>query len=285
MDSVFTALDEFKPITLSQLNTQASLMDRVESKYLIHEKDIWALLKDLKENFYILEIDGNKMFSYDNVYMDTKEYDCYHDHHQKKHKRIKMRTRWYKESDLCYFEFKYKEWSVLHKYRYDIEKHQHGHLDATAYTFINDIYSSFFGKEFWKLVFPSIKTTYQRCTFCSKTSAEKITIDFNLAFHQIRWSDEIYNVPNLVIVEYKSEHKDSTTAQMIEDHKVTAVRSCTKYCLGNYFLWNVQERDRFLPTIKKVKSLMYWVEKWSKKWIKQINKFKTTQLKKKLTYV
>ncbi len=287
MESVFSALNEFNPITLSQLNAQASLMARVESKYLIHEKDIGALLKDLKENFFVLEIDWHNLFSYDNVYMDTKEYDCYHDHHQKKYSRIKMRTRHYLESGLTYFEFKYKEWSVLHKYRYDIQKHQHGHMDAASYEFVNDIYSSFYNKPFEKLVFPSVKTSYQRCTFCSKTSAEKITIDFNLAFHQMRWEQETYHVPNLVIVEYKSETKKSTTSQLIEDHSVIPVSSCTKYCLWNYFLWNVKERDRFQPTINKVKSIMYGavgVEKWSKKWITQTDKLKTKQLKKMLTH-
>ena len=102
-------LQTFSAISLSQLNTQASLMNRIESKYLLHEHQLGQLLKDLQQDFKILEIAGKKMFSYDNIYMDTQELDCYHAHNNGDSDRIKMRTRHYLDSGLSYFEFKQKK--------------------------------------------------------------------------------------------------------------------------------------------------------------------------------
>lgn len=102
-------LETFSAITLNQLNAQASLMNRVESKYLIHEEELGELLKELQNDFQILEIGGAKIFSYDNIYMDTKGLDFYHAHNNGDLDRIKMRTRHYLESGLSYFEFKQKK--------------------------------------------------------------------------------------------------------------------------------------------------------------------------------
>gem|GEM_PF-3603213 len=49
-------LQAFSAISLNQLNAQASLMNRMESKYLIHEKQLGELLKELQADFRILEI-------------------------------------------------------------------------------------------------------------------------------------------------------------------------------------------------------------------------------------
>jgi len=63
----------------------------------------------LQTDFHILEIGGAKIFSYDNIYMDTKELDFYTAHNNGDLDRIKMRTRHYIESGLSYFEFKQKK--------------------------------------------------------------------------------------------------------------------------------------------------------------------------------
>lgn len=74
----------------------------------------------------------------------------------------------------------------MRKFRYDIDVSQHGVLDKTAYEFMNDVYKSLYLEDFNKLVFPSLRTSYQRCTLAHKSTAEKITIDFNISAQQIR---------------------------------------------------------------------------------------------------
>lgn len=273
-------LQNFAAITLNQLNAQASLMNRIESKYLIHEQELGELLKELQTDFHILEIGWKKIFTYDNIYMDTKELEFYHAHNDGNIDRIKMRTRHYIESGLSYFEFKQKKWSVMRKFRYDIDISQHGVLDQIAYEFMNDVYRSLYAEDFGKLVFPSLKTHYQRCTLVHKSTAEKITIDFNISAQQIRWISEQFDLKNLVIVEFKAETKDSPTKNVFDQYGMIASKPCSKYCLGNYFLGNVQQRDRFQPTIDTIKTIMYSDLQVTKNSRKQLKKFHKTQLKK-----
>lgn len=272
-------LQTFSAISLNQLNTQASLMNRIESKYLIHEQQLGDLLIELQQDFKILEIWGQKLFSYDNIYMDTMGLDFYHAHNNGDASRIKMRTRHYIESGLSYFEFKQKKWNVMRKFRYDINIANHGVLDTTAYAFINDVYSSLYEEDFGKIVFPSLKTRYKRCTLVHKEIAEKITIDLNVWFQQVRWSDETFEVPNLVIIEFKAEQKNSPTKAIFDRYGLVANKSCSKYCLGNYFLGNVQQYERFVPTIKTIQHIMTNTQNL-KKPRRQLKKFQTTQLRK-----
>lgn len=273
-------LQSFAAITLNQLNAQASLMNRIESKYLIHEQELWDLLKELQQDFHILEIGGAKVFTYDNIYMDTMGLDFYHAHNNGDLDRIKMRTRHYIESGLSYFEFKQKKGSMMRKFRYDIDIAQHGVLDTTAYEFMNDVYRSLYNENFAALVFPSLRTGYQRCTLVHKSTAEKITIDFNVSASQIREGSETFNLNNLVIVEFKAETKDSPTKEIFAKYGMLASKACSKYCLGNYFLGNVQQWDRFQSTIDAIKTIMYSELQVSKPPKKQLKKFQTTQLKK-----
>ncbi len=273
-------LQNFAAITLNQLNAQASLMNRIESKYLIHEEELGELLKMLQEDFQILEIGGEKIFSYDNIYMDTQDLEFYHAHNNGDLARIKMRTRHYLESGLSYFEFKQKKGNVMRKFRYDIDVAQHGVLDTTAYEFMNDVHKSLYGEAFEKLVFPSLRTSYQRCTLVHKSTAEKITIDFNVSTEQVRNGNQKFEMNNLVIVEFKAETKDSPTKQIFDQFNLIASKPCSKYCLGNYFLGNVKEWGRFKNTIDTVKTIMYSNLSVTKASRKQLKKFQTTQLKK-----
>ncbi len=277
-------LKNFAAITLNQLNAQASLMNRIESKYLIHEQELWDLLKELQQDFHILEIGGKKIFSYDNIYMDTKDLDFYHAHNNWNPERIKMRTRHYIESGVSYFEFKQKKWNVLRKFRYDIPVQMHGVLDTTAYEFMNDVYKSLYREDFKKLVFPSLKTSYQRCTLVHKTTAEKITIDFNVSASQVREWEWVFLFDNLVIVEFKAEVEDSITKNIFEKYGMFSSKPCSKYCLGNYFLGNVQQWARFQPTIDTIKGIMrsdLWVTKKTRKQLKNFQSTKIKQLIKK----
>jgi uncharacterized protein (DUF4213/DUF364 family) len=57
-----------------------SFLERVDVKYLVHASELQDIISRLQENFYVLSIKDNSIFHYDNVYMDTKEYDFYYQH-------------------------------------------------------------------------------------------------------------------------------------------------------------------------------------------------------------
>ncbi|MDR1944589.1 MAG: VTC domain-containing protein [Candidatus Peribacteria bacterium] len=101
-------LKDFKTISLNHLNAKASFLKRIEQKYLLNSKDFISIIKDLKKDFNILDINGKKVFIYDNVYMDTSDYLFYNQHQNKLNSRIKVRTRFYVDSNLAFFELKHK---------------------------------------------------------------------------------------------------------------------------------------------------------------------------------
>jgi hypothetical protein len=102
-------LNDFEPLTLTELNATASFLKRIDTKFLLTKNEFSNLLEDLLKDFRVLEIAGKRIFSYDNVYMDTPDYFFYNQHQNRELSRTKIRTRFYKDSDLAFFEYKQKE--------------------------------------------------------------------------------------------------------------------------------------------------------------------------------
>jgi hypothetical protein len=109
MRSTFSSkLQDFLTLSLSELNATASYLKRIDRKFLLNGKQFSEVLEDLKQDFQILEIKGQKVFSYDNVYMDSEDYFFYNQHQDRKKSRTKIRTRYYIDSNLAFFEYKQK---------------------------------------------------------------------------------------------------------------------------------------------------------------------------------
>jgi hypothetical protein len=102
-------IKEFDKLSLTELNSTASFLKRIDTKFLLTIKQFKEVLEDLKKDFRVLEISGQRMFKYDNVYMDTSNHKFYNDHQDRVNPRTKIRTRLYKDSDLAFFEYKHKQ--------------------------------------------------------------------------------------------------------------------------------------------------------------------------------
>lgn len=89
-----------------------------------------------------------------------------------------------------------------------------------------------------------------------------------------------------MIVEFKAESIDSPTKKIFDEYGMMPSKPCSKYCLGNYFLGNVQKRSRFVPTIATIKSIVYSDAKVTKKLraYRQLKRFQKQQLKSLIQY-
>ena len=65
-------LDAFRTISLETLDERAALLKRVDTKYLLAEADLEALLAELAADHDVLEIDGRRRFAYRSVSFDTQ---------------------------------------------------------------------------------------------------------------------------------------------------------------------------------------------------------------------
>lgn len=79
---LFDVLRDFDTISLEELNATMSLMERIEKKYMISLNDLGKIMKQLHKDYYILAIKGNSIFTYDNIYMDNKDFLFFHQHEQ-----------------------------------------------------------------------------------------------------------------------------------------------------------------------------------------------------------
>ena len=79
----------FDQISLPELNESMSLMDRKEQKYIVHFGQLKQIIIALKNEYRLLTIGSTDMFSYENVYMDTAQYEFFQGARERKQKESK----------------------------------------------------------------------------------------------------------------------------------------------------------------------------------------------------
>lgn len=264
-------LKDFSSLTLTELNSTASFLKRIDTKFLLTKKQFSLLLEDLKEDFRILEISWNRIFSYDNVYMDTPDYFFYNQHENKVKSRTKIRTRLYKDSDMAFFEYKQKENWVTRKFRYQFPTEEHWEMTKWKVRFFEWVWQSVYEWAKIPKITPAIKTKYKRITLVSKVWEERLTIDFDVKTENLRdkKSKEI-ELGNLVIIESKSLSKNCNSINIINKHWIKKAKSCSKYSLWVIYSWLVNKFDTFRDTMEKIKIIRLETLK---------NRFRKTSLK------
>ena len=276
-------LVNFSPLTLSELNAKASYLKRIDRKFLVTASQFKEILWDLKEDFQVLEIVWNRVFSYDNIYMDTEDYLFYNQHQTKEKSRTKIRTRLYTDSNLAFFEYKQKENWVTRKFRYEFEPKEHGIMTKGKTRFFEWVWQSMYEGVKAPQITPAIKTKYKRITLVSKDGSERLTIDFDIKTNDLRDKDsKEVDLKNLVIIESKSLNKECSSCKVIESHGIKQAKSCSKYSLWVVYAGLAKKFDTFASTMEKIKEIRVDTLKnrFRKTSLENINK--TTSTKEKI---
>ena len=266
-------LSDYKTINLTELNSKASFLKRIDRKFLLTWKQLKNILNNLKENFCVLEIKWKKIFSYDNIYMDTEDYMFYKQHQNNESPRIKVRTRLYKDSSTTFFEYKQKANWMTTKYRYNIPIKEHWKMTIWEKKIFEWIWKSNYTN--WEKIpniFPSIITKYKRITLVDKMWWERLTIDFDIKIVNLRdaknkiknennitlennlWWKEI-NLKNLVIIESKSLNENCKSIDIIKSLWIEQANSCSKYSLWIIYSWLTKKYETFKETIKEIEKI------------------------------
>src|ERR1051325_3446585 len=106
-ERIIRTLSEFQPITLQEMDG-VQLMDRTDTKFVFPIRELPAILEAVKPFYRSLEVSGTRMSKYETLYYDTHDLELYSRHHCGKMNRYKIRARKYVESNLHFFEVKYK---------------------------------------------------------------------------------------------------------------------------------------------------------------------------------
>jgi hypothetical protein len=224
------------PLNLDELDT-VRLMDRMDTKYVFSAVKLPDLLKRLKEEYRILEINGERIFNYKSTYFDTTEHQFYFEHVKGKMERNKIRFRQYEISGVTFLEIKRKtrknrtvKWRIKHVPDNNI-------CDTRARKFINE----HFGYDPGELT-PVLENSFKRITLAGKRFHERVTIDVDLSFNTPEGAKT--EIPSVVIGELKSSGQ-STKSPFYKIMKQLSLRPTgfSKYCIGNAILLDLPNKN------------------------------------------
>ncbi len=285
--ALLNRLSGFSAMSLTELNATASYLKRIDRKFLMTEKQFLEILSDLSQDFKALEIDGKRVFLYDNVYMDTDDYLFYDQHQNKVPSRTKVRTRHYTDAgDLAFFEYKQKENWVTKKFRYQFPASEHGTMTKGKKRFFEGVFQSLYSDKAPDIS-PAMWTKYNRLTLVSTGGEERLTIDFNISVKDLR-NEKARDIKlkNLVIIESKSLSDNCKSCEIITSHGIKRAGSCSKYSLGIVYSGLAEKWTKFQKTMDKIKEIRMEVTKRKRNTsTKNVEKtlshhFKKTSLKK-----
>lgn len=244
LSKIDRALAAYDPIGLAEMDG-VSLMDRVDTKYVFGRDALATLLAGLSDRYCVLQIDGLRRSPYSTLYYDTPALDCYHQHHNGKANRRKYRMRTYVSSGDTFFEVKTK----TNKGRTVKKRLSVPEVSDAAAAETADLTESLLGAPV-RLV-PRLWTSFRRITLVGRETAERVTIDTDLAFDS---GCKQRRLDDLVIAEVKQERarRDSAIRLRLRDLCIRPLRM-SKYCLGSALLDPALKHNAFKAKLLALK--------------------------------
>lgn len=238
-----------RSISLSQMRS-VKLMNRIDTKYVLSYDEVLRLIAAAADNdYYVQIIDGVRACRYVTLYYDTSEREMFRQHHNRKLCRQKLRTRTYVESNTTFFEIKSKSnRGRTKKRRTEIatEHFSSFNLDCEAVKLL----STHSAYQFSELM-PALTTRFTRITLVNPTLTERITIDLELEYEDMR-SGKQASIPDMAIVEIKQDgNVTSLTKLILRDMRIPPLK-VSKYCLGTTLTVDGIKRNRFKAKLQSI---------------------------------
>jgi hypothetical protein len=224
-----------------------SLLSRVDTKFVFGLKIFKKILLDLKEHYFVLDVNGVRINAYRSLYFDTDDFRFYSEHHNGKTNRSKIRFREYVDSGLCFLEIKQKRnKGITDKSRVRVDGIKES-LNKEQKEFINNVLGNDMEikAKHWN--------KFNRITLVNKTIKERLTIDLNFNFEGNKKSGAI---DNMIIAEVKQEKVNYASAfmRMIKKNGVRPFR-ISKYCIATASLYPELKQNNFKSKFLRINQL------------------------------
>ena len=226
------------------------LMNRTDTKFVFHIDHLASILETVQPHYASLEVSGTRMSKYETLYYDTDDFELYARHHCGKMNRYKIRSRRYVESDLHFFEVKYKNnkgRTIKNRVRTQTIEEI---LSQNSRMFLaerSNIDPNELRAKIW--------INYSRITLVNRLGAERLTIDVGLHFIA---EQKRCNMSSLVIAEVKQDNANSISP-ILEVMRKKRIRegSISKYCLGIVSMYDHVRKNNFKENIRRINKLTY----------------------------
>jgi hypothetical protein len=241
-------LGQFQPISLADMD-HVVLLDRIDTKYVLHVRQLYSALAALTEHYRVLEIGAIRLHRYQTLYFDTVSFALYLDHHAGKRNRYKVRSRSYVDTQLAFLEVKFK----THKNRTIKSRIQTLGLVARFTPQTREFLSAHCSLSS-QLLEPKLWNDFWRITMVSKQHQERLTLDLHLGFCNDR---QEVGLPNIAIAEVKQDGMNCGSAFMRQMRTMNIhPRRFSKYCMGVTTLYQYVKHNNFKPELRLVNKLM-----------------------------
>ncbi len=209
-------LSGFTPISLKEMD-KVAFYHRVDTKFVLHENQLDSLLMAIDKDYFMLEMDNKRCFSYSTIYYDTPETKMYIDHIRGKRNRYKLRHRRYNDSGLSFIEVKFKN----NKGKTFKWRDEEAFPEEKTSTLSNPLISRRlpYNPENLK---PVLKTKFRRITLVDKHFTQRVTIDFGIEFKELVNGQKTKNLSDIIIIEIKSDKINSKNGiqKTLKKHKI-----------------------------------------------------------------
>ena len=263
MQKIADIVQTFEPISLAQMES-VKLMNRIDTKYAVPMSVLPLILEAAKADYFVQEIDGKRIATYDTMYFDTESLDMYIRHHDRQLVRQKIRIRRYVDSDLTFLEIKRKNnKGRTSKKRIivpgfnitadtpSVLKHKRKEDEAVTVASFIDAKSRYE----WAEISPHLWTKFHRITLVNKAKTERLTIDLDLVWENVV-SGEKKTFEDLVIIELKRDgNVPSKMTHIMLDLRIHPLK-ISKYCIGTALTTPDIKKNRFKSKIRKIEKLL-----------------------------
>ncbi len=241
-----------EPIGLGEMDS-IKLMNRVDTKFVTTESVLARILEMADDRYRVLTMDGRSDSPYDTLYYDTPDLEMYTEHRNGHLVRQKVRTRTYLNSGETFLEIKRKNnHGRTRKKRMGIPRASFSTFgdipEAAAFLAGKSRYTS-------DRICPALGTTFTRITLVNNGKTERLTIDRDLRFHNVRTGLDA-SLPGAVIIELKQDGlAASPMKEILRQLRVFPLR-VSKYCIGTVLTDPAVRKGRFKEKVRAIEKII-----------------------------
>ena len=235
---------------------EVKLMNRIDTKYVIPVGMLPDLLQSISSQYMSLLIKSENLSRYRTLYFDSPDFRFYHDHHNGRRPRFKIRFREYTETGTVFFEVKQKN----NKNRTIKKRIIAEDIPQT----LTEPYLSFMKKHIHDppgYLQPAVWSAFSRITLVNNNLRERVTIDTELNFLDDHRSA---GLPHVAVAEIKRETGSGSSfiSGQLSSRKIYPV-NLSKYCTGITMLKDQIKYNRFKEKLIYLKKLEHVDQSYS----------------------
>jgi hypothetical protein len=242
IDALLAAL---APLPLESLGGP-TLLDRLDTKYLVSEAQLPALLGAAVGRYHVLTVRGAARQHYRTTYYDSATLACYRAHLAGRSLRFKVRERCYVSSGDRTLEVKVRDAGGRTR------KHRTPSDGAAPVMPLDGLPDALQQRLGAVPLLPVLRTAFDRIALVRPDGEERVTID--TALH-LATADAAVDLPGVAIVEVKQARRGpSPFREALREARVQP-RRVSKYCLGIALLRPDVPHHRFRPLLAALRRL------------------------------